>query len=165
MENNNTNFNSTEGEPNSSEQSTRTNNNHTTSSERMEKSKYKIPILSDRETDLTKINPKMWWEQISEYFHLTYNRNLDEIIDEGVEYMDPHTVYHIKSVIWALGPKAKHEIMRGQWGRELKDVQLPEVLTLFKKTFLPVRNVFHSRAQFFNMKQEDSKHWTNIGKD
>ena len=158
MENNNTNFNSTEGEPNSSEQSTRTNNNQTTSSERMEKSKYKIPILSDRETDLTKINPKMWWEQISEYIHLTYNRNLDEIIDEGVEYMDPHTVYHIKGdVIWALGPKAKHEIMRSQWGRELKDVQLPEVLTLFKKTFLPVRNVFHSRAQFFNMKQEDTE--------
>ena len=124
----------------------------------MEKSKYKIPILSDRETDLTKINPKMWWEQISEYIHLTYNRNLDEIIDEGVEYMDPHTVYYIKGdVIWALGPKAKHEIMRGQWGRELKDVQLPEVLTLFKKTFLPVRNVFHSRAQFFNMKQEDTE--------
>ena len=124
----------------------------------MEKSKYKIPILSDRETDLTKINPKMWWEQISEYIHLTYNRNLDEIIDEGVEYMDPHTVYHIKGdVIWALGPKAKHEIMRGQWGRELKDVQLPEVLTLFKKTFLPVMNVFHSRAQFFNMKQEDTE--------
>ena len=72
--------------------------------------------------------------------------------------MDPHTVYHIKGdVIWALGPKAKHEIMRGHWGRELKDVQLPKVLTLFKKTFLPVRNVFHSRAQFFNMKQEDTE--------
>ena len=124
----------------------------------MEKTKYKIPILSDRETDLTKINPKMWWEQISEYIHLTYNRNLEEIIDEGTEYMDPHTVYHIKGdVIWALGPKAKHEIMRGQWGRQLKEVNLPELLTLFKKTFLPARNVFHSRAQFFNMKQEDNE--------
>ena len=91
-------------------------------------------------------------------FRNTYNRNLDEIIDEGIEYMDPHTVYHIKGdVIWTLGPKAKHEIMRGQWGRELKDVQLPEVLTLFKKTFLPVRNEFLSRAQFFNMKQEDTE--------
>ena len=116
-----------------SEQSTRTINNQTTS-ERAEKSKYKIPILSDRETDLTKTNPKMWWEQTSEYILLTYNRNLDEIIDEGVEYMDPHMVYHIKGdVIWALGPKAKHEVMRGQWGREIKDVRLPELLTLLKK--------------------------------
>ena len=71
--------------------------------------------------------------------------------------MDPHTVYHIKGdVIWALGPKGKHEIMTGQWGRELKDVSLPDLLTLFKKT-IPVRSVFHSRAQFFNMKQDDNE--------
>ena len=82
MENNNIDPNSTEGGPNTSEQSTRTNNTQTTTSERMKRSKYKIPILSDRETNLTKINPKMWWEQISEYIHVTYNRNLDEIIDE-----------------------------------------------------------------------------------
>ena len=157
LEINNTDPNSTEGEPMTSEQSTRTINNQTMS-ERTEKSKYKIPILSDRDTDLTKINLKMWWEQISEYIHLTYDRNLDEMTEEGIEYMDQHTVYHIKGdVIWALGPKAKHEIMRGQWGRELKDVRLPELLTLFKKTFLPARNVFHSRAQFFNMKQEENE--------
>ena len=70
----------------------------------------------------------------------------------------PQTVYHIKGdVIWALGPKAKHEIMRGQWGRELKDVDLSELLKLFKKTFIPAQNVFHSRAQFFNIKQEDNE--------
>ena len=157
MEINNTDPNSTKGEPNTSEQSTRMTNNQTTS-KRAERSKYKIPILSDRDTDLTKINPKIWWEQISEYIQLTYNRNLDEIIDKGIESMDQHTAYHIKGdVIWALSPKAKHEIMRGQWGRELKDVNLPELLTLFKKIFLPVRNVFHSRAQFFNMKQDDNE--------
>ena len=122
MENNNTDPNSTEGGPMSSEQSTRTINQ--TTSEKAEKSKYKIPILSDRETDLTMTNPKMWWEQISKYIHLTYNRNLDEIIDEGTEDMDQHTAYHIKGeVIWALGPKAKHEIMRGQWGRKTSDYQ------------------------------------------
>ena len=111
---NNTDPNSTESGPNTSGQSTRMNNNQTTS-ERAERSKYKIPILSDRETDLTKINPKMWWEQISEYIPLTYNRNLDEIVDEGTEHMDQHTVYHIKGdVTWALDPKAKHEIMRSQ---------------------------------------------------
>ena len=70
--------------------------------------------------------------------------------------MDPHTVYHIKGeVIGELSPKAKHKIMRGQWGREIKDINLPDLLTLFKKTVLSERNVFHSRAQFFNMKRDD----------
>ena len=103
----------------------------------------------------------MWWEQISEYIHLTYNGNLDELMDQGTDQMDPHTVYHI-----ALGPKAKHEIMRGQWGRELKHVDLSELLKLFKKTFIPARNVFHSRAQFFSIKQEDNdtldKYWKRL---
>ena len=55
---------------------------------------------------------------------------------------------------WAQRPNTK---LRGQWGRELKDVRLPEILTLFKKTFLPARNEFHSRAQFFNIKQDDNE--------
>ena len=129
-----------------------------TTADRTEKNKYKFPILSDRETDLTKINPRIWWDQISEYNHLTYNRNLDEMMDQGTDQMDQHTVYHIKGdVIWALGPKAKHEIMIGQWGRELKDVNLSELLKLFKKTFIHPRNVFHSQAQFFNIRQEDNE--------
>ena len=86
-----------------------------------------------------------WWEQISEYIHLTYNRNLDEIMDQAINQMDLQTAYHSKGdTIWALGPKAKHEIMRGQWGRELKDVDLPELLKLFRKTFIPARKVLHS---------------------
>ena len=69
-------------------------------------------------------------------------------MDHGIEGMDAHTIYHINGdVIWTLGPKTKHEIMRRQWGIELKDVNLQELLKLFKKTFMPARNVFHSRAQ------------------
>ena len=109
----------------------------------------------------------MWCEQNSQYIYLTYNRNLDEMMDQGTDQIDPNTVYHIKGdVIWALGPKAKHEIMRGQWGRELKDVDLSELLKLFKKTFIPARNVLHSRAQFFNVRQEDNatidEHWKRL---
>ena len=72
--------------------------------------------------------------------------------------MDPHTTYHMKGdVIRALGPKTKHEILRGQWGKELKDISLQELLKLFKKTFLLTRNEFHSRAQFFNIRREDGE--------
>ena len=94
-------------------------------------------------------------------------------MDQGADQMDPHTVFHTKGdVIWALAPKAKNEIMRGQWGRELKDVDLQELLELFKKPFTPARNVFHCRAQFFNIKQEEwklemtgGKTWMNTGND
>ena len=142
-------------DPNKSEQ---LGQNQSTTMERTEKNKYKIQILSDRETDLTEINPIMWWKQISEYIDLIYHKNLEDLIDQGVEAMDAHTIYHIKGdVIRALGPKAKPEIMRGQWGREQKDVNLPGMLKLFKKTFLSTPNVFQSRAQFFNVQQEEGE--------
>ena len=48
----------------------------------------------------------MWWEQFSEYQHLTYTRILDEKMEQGIDRSDG-TTYHIKGdVIWALGPKA-----------------------------------------------------------
>ena len=132
--------------------------NQSTAMERMEQNKYKIPILSDRETDLTKTNPRMSWEQISEYIDLTYHENLEDLMNHGTESMDTHTIYQLKGdVIWALGRKANHEIMRGQWGRELKEVNIQEILKLFKKTIMPARNVFHSRAHIFNVKQEDDE--------
>ena len=40
--------------------------NQSTTLERMEKNNYKIPTLSEKETDLTKTNPRMSWESISE---------------------------------------------------------------------------------------------------
>ena len=134
---------------------------------RTERNEYKIPILSDRETDLSKTNPRMWWVQISEYIDLTYQKKLEELIEQGTDSMDPHTTYHIKGdVIWALGPKAKHQIMRGRWVKKLKDISLHKLLRLFKKTFLPTRNVFHSRAQFFNIKEEDgetlNEYWNRL---
>ena len=80
------------------------------------------------------------------------------MIEQGTDSMDPHTTYHIRgAVIWALGPKSKHEIVSGQWGKELKDISLQELLKLLKKTFLPTGNVFHSRAQLFNIRQEDGE--------
>ena len=93
----------THSDPNTSAQTAQSAVNQTmmnqTTADRMEKNNYKIPILSDRETDLTKINSRMWWEQISEYIHLTYNRNLVEMMDQGTDQMYPHTVYHIRGML------------------------------------------------------------------
>ena len=48
--------------------------------------------------------------------------------------MDPHTVYHLKGdVIWALGPKAKHEIMRGQWGPRVKRRQSTGLIDIIQE--------------------------------
>ena len=50
--------------------------NQSTAMERMKKKQVqKSQIYQTKETDLTKTNPRMWWEQISEYIDLTYHKN------------------------------------------------------------------------------------------
>ena len=100
----------------------------------------------------------MWWEQIQEYLHLTYQIEVENFpIHEPAENDEITALREqIKGdIAWALGPKAKYEITRGQWGREFKEIPLHELVELFKKTFIPSKNVFHSRAQFFNITQQE----------
>ena len=127
-----------------------------TTVERTESNKCKIPILSERDRPIKNQPENVVGADIG-VIDLTYQKKLEELIEQGTYSMDPHIIYDIKGdVVWALGPKTKYEIMRGQWGKELKDISLQELLKLFKKTFLPTRNVFYSRAQFFNIKQEEN---------
>ena len=42
-------------------------------------------------------------------------------------------------------------------GPRNKRCQIARITDTIQKTFLPVRNVFHSRAQFFKMKQDDNE--------
>ena len=87
-------------------------------------------------------------------------------MDLGTNFLDTHKTRRIRGdVIWDLGPKAKHELMRGQWGEGLEDIGLQELLKLFKTTFLSTRNVFPSRAQLFNIKQEKSETQDEYWKD
>ena len=65
----------------------------------------------------------MWWEQIQEYLHLTYQVNVETFpIHQTTENDETTTLREqIKGdITWALGPKAKYELMRGQWGREFQ---------------------------------------------
>ena len=119
---------------------------------------YKIPILLDRETDLTKRNSRLWWKQIAEYIALTYQNNLDELMNLGTDSLDAQISYNIKGdVNWPLRPKANHEIMRGQLGKKLKYISLQELLKPIKKTFLPTRNKFYCTVQFVRIKQEENE--------
>ena len=38
----------------------------------------------------------MWWEEISEYIDLPYQKNLEELVDEGTDSLDEQITHHIK---------------------------------------------------------------------
>ena len=64
----------------------------------------------------------MWWEQIQEYIKLTYQTDIEKL---SQPQDDSDKIRNLREKIkmdinWPLGPEAKHELMRRQWGMELR---------------------------------------------
>ena len=80
-------------------------------------------------------------------------------MDQVIETLEAQTMYHIKGDVicscYMLCPEANYEMIGGQWGRELSENT--GIAKTIQTTLLPTRNVFHSRAQFFNVKQEEDE--------
>ena len=76
----------------------------------------------------------MWWEQITGYIDIIFHQNVDVIMDQGIEYLDAYTIYHIKSdKIWALGSKVPHEIMRRQRGQGIERCRFARIIEAIRQ--------------------------------
>ena len=75
----------------------------------------------------------------------------------------PHNLSHKRRYYLGFGPKSKTRDNEGSMRQRTKRRQFTRaVLKLFKKTFMPTRNVFHSMAHFFNVKRKKEKHWEKL---
>ena len=140
--------------------------NQATIVERMERNIYKIRILSDRKTDLTKTNPRMWREEISENIDLTYQKNLEELIELGTNSLDAQITHHNKGdVIWALGPNAKHEIIRGKWDKKTEGHQPTRIFKIVQEDILTHEKCIPRQRQILKIKQDNEtldEYWKNL---
>ena len=69
----------------------------------------------------------------------------------------PHNLLHKGRRHLGSGPKSEAWDHERSVLQRVERRQSEELLKLFKKTFIPARNVFHSIAQFFNVKQEEEE--------
>ena len=56
-----------------------------------------------------------------------------------------------------IGPKGQTRNHERSMGSRVERCQPTRIIDIIQENLLPVRNVFHSRAQFFNMKQDDNE--------
>ena len=77
--------------------------------------------------------------------------NDKEILEEFRERLE----LEIKDTfVWALGDAAIQEMTRTVRGREPTTLPLRRLYSLFRIHFIPERNKYHSRADFFNIQRE-----------
>ena len=112
---------------------------------------------------------KLWWRRLTQYIKMTQNINLNEMTTDRetlLNYRDD-LEHRIKDLfIWALGESAITEMTRTVRDNDSNNMDNNQLYSLFRLHFIPERNKFHSRADFFGIARE--KHetaedvWTRI---
>ena len=112
---------------------------------------------------------KIWWRRFTQYIKMTQNIDLNEMTTDRKilpNYKDD-LEYRIKDLfIWALGESAITEMTTTVRDNDPNKIDINQLYLLFRLHFIPERNKFHSRADFFGITRE--KHetaedvWTRI---
>ena len=132
-----------------------------------EKTHQKITLPTFEKRGIQKA--KLWWRGFTQYIKMTQNIDLNEMTTDREilpNYRDD-LEHLIKDLfIWALGESAMTEMTRTVRDKDPNKMDNNQLYSLFRLHFIPERNKFHSRADFFGITRE--KHetaedvWTRI---
>ena len=71
-----------------------------------------------------------------------------------------------KDFLWALGPTALHEMTTTEFGEKPEEMELTRLINTFKTHYTPIRNIHHSRGDFFfGQSKRRAKLRNNTGKN
>ena len=126
-----------------------------------EKNSSENYVTNVRETRNTR--GKVWWRRFTQYMKMTQIIDLNEMTTnrEILSNYRDNLKHRIKDLfIWALGESAITELTRTVRDNDPNKVDINQLYSLFRLHFIPERNKFHSRADFFGITRE--KHETAV---
>ena len=110
---------------------------------------------------------KLWWRRFTQYIKMTQNIDLNTMTTDREileNYRDDRE--HKDLFIWALGESAITEMTRTVRDNDPNRMDINQLYSLFRLHFIPERNKFHSRADFFGITREKHESaedvWTKI---
>ena len=104
--------------------------------------------------------PKQWLERFRQYTKRKHKMDIAELI-RGAEITQ--TGWSRKEAeiqedfIWGIGPEALYQMTRAEYKREPDKIAVKDLIRLFNEYFLPKRNTYHNRGEFFWTKQTESE--------
>ena len=100
---------------------------------------------------------KLWWQRLTQYVKMTQKIDLNtmttdkEILEEYREELE----IQIEDIfIWALGEEAVTEMTKTVRDNDPNKMNINQLYILFRLHFIPERNKFYSRADFFGITRE-----------
>ena len=59
--------------------------------------------------------------------------------------------------IWGVGPEALYQITRAEYKTDPDSIKIKDLIRLFREYYLPKRNTYHNRGDFFWAKQTEEE--------
>ena len=59
--------------------------------------------------------------------------------------------------IWGVGPEALYQITRAEYKTDSDSIKIKDLIRLFLEYYLPKRNTYHNRGDFFWAKQTEEE--------
>ena len=127
--------------------------------------KITLPIFEKR----TIQEAKLWWRRFIQYVKMTQDIDLNTMTTDKeilADYRDELEIKIKDIFIWALGEAAVTEMTKTVRDNDPNKMNINQLYTLFRLHFIPERNKFHSRADFFGIVREPNETaedvWTRI---
>ena len=135
------------------------------------RSNIQLPYLEDTGLDGKKLyTPKEWTKRLRHYIKRIYDIDIKPAISgETIPTSNRWTEKEPEirqDLIWGAGPPAIENITKGDFKSDPDTIDKERLLQLFKDYYMPKRNTYHSRGDFFWAKQEENEapeeHWRKL---
>ena len=135
------------------------------------RSNIQLPYLEDTGLDGKKLyTPKEWTEQLRHYIKRIYDIDIKPALSgETIPTSNRWTKKEPEirqDRIWGAGPSAIENITKREFNTEPDTIDTERLLQLFKDYYMPKRNIYRSRGDFFWAKQEKNEtseeHWRKL---
>ena len=108
---------------------------------------------------------KLWWRRFIQYVKMTQKRDLNRMTTDKEIIEDYREELEIKTkVIFILAPgeEAVIEMTKAVRDNDLNKMNINQLYSLFRLHFIPEKNKFHSRTDFFGIIREPNETAVNV---
>ena len=110
-----------------------------------------VPNLETKATDRNPVfTPRQWLERFKQFTKREHKIDITPLL-KGKE----QTIQ--EDFIWGVGPEALFQITRAEYKTDPDSIKNKDLIRLYTEYFLPKRNTYHNRGDFFWAKQSEEE--------
>ena len=117
-----------------------------------------VSNLEAKDTDGNPVfTPRQWLERFRQFCKLQHKIDITPLMKEEITNWSGKEQTIQEDFIWGVGPEALYQITRAEYKTEPDSIKKLDLIRIFIEFYMPKRNTYHNRGEFFWAKQTEDK--------